>query len=231
MPFDGQVSAAGNVQVAAGAGVAVEHNGIKHEAKVIIKVPVTAEEPVLAEERVIAEKPATVYTKPVETVERKKFTQPAGKLSTTSPGIKTILDPPKNKLAENADALLPDLAEPFTHEQFKAAWNDYALNLKREMKDSLYATLMDSELSISSDYKILLEISNSAQANQLERERAGLLQHLRSKLRNNQIAFTYQVSEKLQSPLKDSKATFETLAAENPSLHKLRKMFNLDIDY
>jgi hypothetical protein len=230
LPFEGQLSAA--AAAAAGSASArtnasVEDKAVlaKHEAKIIMQVPVPVEETV-----VTAAEPVKPYIKPTEVVERKKFSQPSGKLSTGSLGIKTILDPPKNKLAENADALLPDLAEPFTHEQFKAVWNDYALNFKREMKDSLYTTLTESSPVVSSDYKIQLELT-TFQASQLEREKAGLLQHLRSRLKNYQLSLHINISEKAQSPIKDNKATFETLATENPSLHKLRKLFNLDIDY
>jgi DNA polymerase III subunit gamma/tau len=214
--------------------VSVEDKAVlaKHEAKIIMQVPVPVEEvaAMAGSGSTTLTEPVKPYIKPTEVVERKKFSQPSGKLSTGSLGIKSILDPPKNKLAENADALLPDLAEPFTHEQFKAAWNDYALNFKREMKDSLYTTLTDSSPTVSSDYKIRLELT-TFQATQLEREKAGLLQHLRSKLKNYQLSLNISVIETAQSPIKDNKATFETLAAENPSLHKLRKLFNLDIDY
>ncbi|MBL7897060.1 MAG: hypothetical protein JNJ99_00905, partial [Crocinitomicaceae bacterium] len=46
-----------------------------------------------------------------------------------------------------------------------------------------------------------------------------------------QIQFTYRISEKKQSFSADTKATFDKLADENPSLHKFRKLFNLDVDF
>jgi hypothetical protein len=165
------------------------------------------------------------------TVERKKVILPGLNISTTALGIKSILDPPKNKQVENEDALLPDLAESFTHNELMAVWNAYALDLKREKKDKLYATLTGSSPVLTSDYKISLEISNTAQAIDLEKEKVNLLGHLRSQLKNYQISFNYKISETRKFANTDTKSTFEKLAEENPSLHKFRKLFNLDIDF
>lgn len=164
-------------------------------------------------------------------VERKKFTQPGLKLVTKSIGIKSILEPPKNAQMENQEALLPDLKEPFTHEQLMQVWNSFAVNLKKEKKDSLYATLTGSVPHLNSNYQITFDIANSAQGMDLEREKVNLLSHLRSNLKNYQIQFSYRISEKKQSFSADTKATFDKLADENPSLHKFRKLFNLDVDF
>ncbi|MBI3135592.1 MAG: hypothetical protein HYZ14_13020 [Bacteroidetes bacterium] len=174
----------------------------------------------------------TTTVKATVPVERKKIAQPGLKIVTKNVGIKSILDPPKNAQMENENALLPDLAENFTHSELMAVWKNYAMNLQREKKTSLATTLMSSEPIVSSDFQITLEIANSSQASDLEIEKSTLLGHLRSKLRNYQIGFNYKVSEKKQAlSTSDTKATFEKLAEDNPSLHKFRKLFNLDIDF
>lgn len=173
----------------------------------------------------------TVSKTAAPVIERKKITQPGLKIVSKNVGIKSILDPPKNAQMENEEALLPDLAEPFTHAEMMAVWNSYALNLRREKKDSLYATLTASEPILNSSFQVTLEIANSAQAMDLEREKVNLLAHLRSQLKNYQITFHHKVSEKKQVMSTDTKATFEKLAEDNPSLHKFRKLFNLDIDF
>ncbi|MBK7129451.1 MAG: hypothetical protein IPM74_06940 [Crocinitomicaceae bacterium] len=164
-------------------------------------------------------------------IDRKNTTQNGQHIVARTIGIKSILNPPKNKQMENEAALLPDLAEHFTHTDLMAVWNGYALNLRREKKDSLYATLTSSEPHLNSEFAITLDIANSAQALDLEREKVNLLAHLRSQLRNYKISFNYKISEKKQSFSTDTKSTFEKLAEENPSLHKFRKLFNLDIDF
>lgn len=181
-----------------------------------------------------AVKTQTSTLKPVATVpvERKKLAQPGLKIVTKNVGIKSILDPPKNQQTENADALLPDLAENFTHAELMAVWKSYALNLQREKKNNLFSTLMGSEPIVSSDYQITLDIANSSQAKDLEVEKSTLLSHLRSQLKNYKIGFNYRISEKKQAiSTADTKATFDKLAEDNPSLNKFRKLFNLDIDF
>ena len=174
-----------------------------------------ASKPVVVEER----QPSYAATenksivKKIEAVERKIISKPSAKLMTANIGIKDILSPPKNQQAENLEALLPDHAENFSIEQLKKVWHDYAIELKKAKKDSLYATLTGSELQVTSDYQITLEISNSAQAIDLEREKAGLLSFVRSELKNYQISFSYKISES------------KTVNAFD------RKLFNLDIDY
>jgi hypothetical protein len=171
-----------------------------------------------------------VAAKPTQVIERKKVSMPGLKISTNNLGINSILNPPK-KQSETLEAVLPDLAENFTHTELMAVWNSYALDLKREKKDKLYATLTGSNPILTSDYQITLEISNSAQAIDLEKEKVNLLGHLRSSLKNYKITFNYKISTVQKFANTDTKSTFEKLAEENPSLHKFRKLFNLDIDF
>lgn len=171
-----------------------------------------------------------VATKPTQVIERKKVSLPGLKISTNNLGINSILNPPK-KQSDTLEAVLPDLAENFTHTELMAVWNSYALDLKREKKDKLYATLTGANPILTSDYQITLEISNSAQAIDLEKEKVNLLGHLRSSLKNYQITFNYKISAVQKFANTDTKSTFEKLAEENPSLHKFRKLFNLDIDF
>lgn len=209
MPFEGQV---------------LQTNAIASSAAVLNKV----KELVSSSSVKLSEQPVAKVNAPIE---RKKFTQPGLKLVTKSIGIKSILEPPKNTQMENQEALLPDLKEPFTHEQLLHVWNCFAVNLKKEKKDSLFATLTGSVPHLNSNYQITFDIANSAQGMDLEREKVNLLAHLRSNLKNYQIQFTYRISEKKQSFSADTKATFDKLADENPSLHKFRKLFNLDVDF
>ena len=171
-----------------------------------------------------------VATKPTQVIERKKVSMPGLKISTNNLGINSILNPPK-KQSDTLEAVLPDLAENFTHTELMAVWNSYALDLKREKKDKLYATLTGANPILTSDYQITLEISNSAQAIDLEKEKVNLLGHLRSSLKNYHITFNYKISAVQKFANTDTKSTFEKLAEENPSLHKFRKLFNLDIDF
>ena len=86
-------------------------------------------------------------------------------------------------------------------------------------------------MTISSDHVITLKIMNSVQSNELDQEKSKLVHHLRKNLNNTQINLKYEMIEQEQVSILDSKATFDKMAEENPSLEKFRKLFNLDIEY
>ena len=48
----------------------------------------------------------------------------------------------------------------FTFEELKRVWKEYSLAIRREKRESMYSTLMNSKMTMSSDYQIHLEISN-----------------------------------------------------------------------
>jgi len=112
-------------------------------------------------------------------------------------------------------------------------WKEYSLGAKRDRKDSLYSTLMGSEMTMSSDYQVHLKIVNSVQAAEIEREKAEILAFIRAKLKNYNIGlkYTIETEQKKKVQIMDSKGAFEKLAEENSSLNKFRKLFNLDIEF
>jgi hypothetical protein len=189
------------------------------------------------EEKVIVEKKletasTTAQTSPnPKAVVRKTVSQPVGKLSSSNLGIKSLLDPKKEKSAEEELEQLETLNEKYSYEDLEYAWKDYALGIKRQKKDSLFATLMKSEMTLDSQHQIKLVIQNSIQAVELDKEKAELIQFLRKKLKNTAINLIYEITEKKDVKVLTSKSTFDKLAKENESLHKFRKLFNLDIDY
>lgn len=162
----------------------------------------------------------------------KKYSKPSGKLLTSNIGIKSTLNPKKKEEEEiDEENFTPTNKEPFNFEDLEKLWKEYALKLKREKRDLLHSTLTNSELSMSSDYQITLEIDNSIQSVELEREKSTLVGFLRTKLKNDFLTFNYVVTESSKIEIMDSKSSFERLAEENKSLHKFRKLFNLDVEF
>ena len=147
-------------------------------------------------------------------------------------GIKSTLNPKKEgNDASEKENFTPTNKEPFDFSQLERLWKEYALGLKRERRDNLHSTLMNSELSMNSDYKITLILDNNIQILELEREKSNLIGFLRAKLKNDFLSFEYKVTESVKTTIHDSKSNFEKLAEENKSLHKFRKLFNLDVEY
>ncbi len=182
---------------------------------------------------------APIQTKPITTTLsggsnappiRKIAVAPTGQLSTTNIGIKDTLNPVQKKPNSHSDEHHHDLAEPFTFGALEHVWKAYCLEVKRNKKDSLYSTLQ-SKMTMSSDYQIQLELLNSVQASEIEKEKAELLGFVRKQLRNYTIGLNYTIVEAPKTLTLDSRGTYEKLAEENSTLNKFRKLFNLDIEF
>jgi hypothetical protein len=171
----------------------------------------------------------TKATSMAQKPERKTVAQPTGKLASANLGIKTILNPPKRKGLDDEEAL-PESNEAYSEDDLKQYWNKYAYELKKARRDGLFTTLTRSEMQIGSDHKITLHIKNH-QVQELESEKIKLLRFLRYNLKNTNINLVFKIEEAEAQSVMDSKATFDKLAEENGSLLKLRKMFNLDIEF
>ncbi len=163
--------------------------------------------------------------------ERKTISRPTGKLMTTNIGIKETLNPTQKKTNSGQESVLSSEADDFTFEQLEHVWKEYSLGVKRERKDKLYSTLVSSKLSMNSDYQISLEIVNTVQANDLDREKGAILNFIRKKLNNYSIGLNYKLVEQTKKQVLDNKGLFDKMAEENSSLNKFRKLFNLDIEF
>ncbi|WP_027420195.1 hypothetical protein [Crocinitomix catalasitica] len=175
----------------------------------------------------------TKAANPIKTklqAERKQVSRPTGKLTTTNLGINSTLNPKVNTEDQAIQDQLSQQKEPFTFEDLERVWKNYCLKIKRERKDSLYSTLTSSPMTMSSDYVINLDISNTVQGAELERDKIDILGFIRKELKNGSVTLTYKQIEQERMQVFDTKANFDKLANENPSLDKFRKLFNLDIE-
>lgn len=176
-------------------------------------------------------KPATTNTGAFNAPPRPQISQPTGKLSTNNIGINATLNPVDRKIAGSIEPVNIELREDFTLEQLEHVWKEYSLIVKRNRKDSLYATLVKSKMMVSSDYQIHLELLNILQEKEIEAEKTEMLSFLRSKLRNAAIGLKCTIVESEKVEILDSKGIFDKMAEENASLNKFRKLFNLDIEF
>lgn len=166
-----------------------------------------------------------------QVAERKTISQPVGKFTSNSIGINSTLNPTARKAKGGIQEQLKEKNEEYSMEQFDHAWKEFALKIKRDKKDSLFATLMSTEKNISSNHMVTLEIQNSIQQTELDEYKGEIVRALRVKLNNTNINLSYNITEKKSVQVMDSKATFDRLAEENSSLNKFRKLFNLDIEF
>lgn len=165
-------------------------------------------------------------------VQRQQQTKPSGNVEINTLGINAILNPPKVESEKELQAKKDNLPiENFTNEQFLRAWKAFSLKVKREKKDSLFSTMVNGKPQLDSELNINLTLSSKMAAKEIEAVKPELLKFLRAKLNNYQINLKYKINKVAKTEFQDSKAKFKKLSEENPSLEKLRKLFNLDIEY
>jgi len=121
--------------------------------------------------------------------------------------------------------------ENFTNEQFLRVWKEFTLKVKREKKDSLFSTLVNGEPKFDSNLNIKITVSSSVAAKEVDAIKPEMLKFIRTKLNNFDINLTYDIIKSAKTEFQDSKTKFKKMSSENPSLEKLRKLFNLDIEY
>lgn len=162
---------------------------------------------------------------------RKTTTQLSGTLDSASISIKSSLSAVQQQRAHDAKITAATQDATYTQEAFEQAWKAYATKVKSEKKESLYATLTHCKRSVNSEHLITLEIQNNLQKNALDESKASLLKFLSEQLNNAQIQLTYTIVEKKTFHAADRKSDFDRLAETYASLHKFRKLFNLDIEF
>ncbi|MVN92842.1 DNA polymerase III subunit gamma/tau [Mucilaginibacter aquatilis] len=121
--------------------------------------------------------------------------------------------------------------ENFNIDDFLKCWNDYVAKVKAEGKSTLVAILTTSAPVMTQPYVFELIISNRTQEAVFRDEKPGLMNHLRTTLRNFDIEVNTKVDELVvvRKPY-TAIEKFQHMAAKNPQLLALRKTFGLDFD-
>jgi DNA polymerase-3 subunit gamma/tau len=121
--------------------------------------------------------------------------------------------------------------EPFTPESFSKCWNDYAARVKADGKATLGTMLTANAPVMLQPYTFEIIVSNRTQEAVFREEKPGLMNHLRTTLRNFDIDVQTRIDE--QTVVRKPYTTiekFQHMAAKNPQLIELKKRFNLEFD-
>ncbi len=149
------------------------------------------------------------------------------------PGTFSIKDSGKPRKDTKNDSQEPEntAASPFTEEELKSHWNEFASGLKMDFPH-LYTTLTSREPVMKENWQIELEIDNRILEEELKQKKGDLLDFLKQKLDNYQITLETRIQEnhKELKPYTD-KEKFEKMAEKNPALNKLKEKLDLDIEY
>lgn len=164
--------------------------------------------------------------------EAKKLSAPTGQLNNKYLSIEELSKATVEKQATTED--VPELntaRDPFTYDQLKMAWRQFAQKAKKENLHTLFIAMNSEEPKLSNETSIEFTVSNQVQLETLQRCRTDIVNFLRKKLNNGAIQLTTKegtvsTSQKVFT----GKDKFEKMAKQNPLLKELRQRFKLDID-
>lgn len=115
-----------------------------------------------------------------------------------------------------------------------AAWDEYAAQVKEEDKQSYYTTLTKHKPVVREKFHIELLVDNHIQKSDLDADKGRLLEHLREKLNNWHIMLEGVIDEAESNDgdsLYDPYKKYEAMIEKNPTLAKMKQLFDLDVDY
>jgi DNA polymerase-3 subunit gamma/tau len=119
---------------------------------------------------------------------------------------------------------------PFTDEQLKKAWVDYASSIQSQ--NPYLHTILINNLPKAEGNDLVLGLANGMQEAELAKEKAAIFTFLKKKLQNAQLTLTVQMIEETNIVAKAYTTTdkFKAMMEHNPSLAELKRLFDLDIE-
>jgi len=134
----------------------------------------------------------------------------------------------EKKASEKVDVSnLP--SEPFTEIAMQAAWTEYVSKLINK-GEKIIASNLEADQPTLNGTNIQLEYPNETMKIEVERAQGPLLEFLKRKLNNYDIALDITVNEEVQRKYAYTpQEKYEKLLEQNPALDILRKTFDLDL--
>jgi len=117
-------------------------------------------------------------------------------------------------------------------ENLLKAWNEYAEQIHKSGKHSLYSTLTVREPIIKTETEIELTIDNAVQEKEINDEKLKIYDFLKEQLGLSSVHIsTVIIKDDTEKKPYTSMEKFKRMAEKNPSIDKLRQQLNLDIDF
>jgi DNA polymerase-3 subunit gamma/tau len=178
--------------------------------------------------KTVASVPISIVPQEVKPV---VLSAPAGSVDAPHISIKKILedqiknDPTLTK--ENEER------EPFTRDQLKMFWKRFAFQMKENSMETFYNALIKREPVFLDDEKLAIEVDNNVQIDYINPHLNDFVSFLRKNLKNYSISVELKLTD---DPMKEvkyltGKDKFAAMARKNTNLHKLKNLFNLDIEF
>lgn len=173
--------------------------------------PASAPKP-LGSAKVMATRPQTVSINPAKVLQQVK--------------------PDQNKQEQLETNTHTGQDQVFTEEEANAALSKYIESLSSSKKQNLYVTWTGSSYKFVGT-TVHITVSSKILANLLEEEKADMLEMLRGVLNNKQVSLEVTIELPPEAPVQkilSNNERFELLAANNPVLQEMKKIFDLDTE-
>lgn len=125
-------------------------------------------------------------------------------------------------------------ATDFNLAELWKAWDEYAAMIKEEDKQSYYATLSKHKPVMREKFQIDFLVDNHVQKSDIDNDKVRLLEFLREKLNNWKIKLESSIDEAESDDgdsLYDPHKKYEVMIDKNPTLARMKQLFDLDVDY
>jgi DNA polymerase-3 subunit gamma/tau len=139
----------------------------------------------------------------------------------------------ENRLNLNEQITVNKPIKPFTLDDVKMFWKQFAFKMKENGLDSIYLALTKRDPKILNENEIHQEFDNQVQVDMIQNHKLDLLEFIRNNLQNFsiQVFFDVAIIQDDTRNLLTGKDKFTELAKKNTNLFSLQKTFNLDIEY
>jgi DNA polymerase-3 subunit gamma/tau len=205
----------------------------RQEAPVKEEVPVLSDQPI-AYTKPIPEQPKK-EAEPVQAEKPKPAFVPNSNTPSTSikiPSLKDLGTTATAALEEDDPYIKGDATDDFTMDDFLKHWSDYAAKIKQDGNMSLFTVFTANAPVMLEPYKFEVIVGNKSQETQFRDEKPGILNYLRTNLRNFSIEVNTRIDEiKTSKKPYTTSEKFQHMASKNPQLAELKRRFNLETDY
>ena len=149
---------------------------------------------------------------------------------------KNLLDTLRERYGEKYEIEEVKDAELLTIDRLQKCWNDYSIQLEKQLKHSSAGTFKSARLSIENDIRFTVTVSALTSQKFVEQEKMMLLDYLHKEFNNRSIVFEILVEagerEDIPAHMRlNSKQKFEHIAEQFPLVRELKERLKLEIDY
>ncbi|MEN8790176.1 MAG: DNA polymerase III subunit gamma/tau [Flavobacteriaceae bacterium] len=120
--------------------------------------------------------------------------------------------------------------DPFTEKEMQALWGKYVHKLDNAGRKILASNLSIDEPRLEGENTLCIQLPNHTMKKEIEREKSGLMDYLKSELNNHEIQLKIAVKEDhAKQFVYTPEEKYEKLREKNPAIDLLRKEFDLDL--